>query len=256
MNEGAPAAAAPDEFAALKEARKLDARSVFLWAISLLHFVPATVGLLLLKAVLPMRFVDQALRLYTRNITRLAGMEVRLHRAPGVDPEGVYFFMSNHVNLFDPFVLNGRIPQLVRGLELESHFKIPVYGWLMKGFGNVPVPDRLTKKGFALMHERTKAAIDAGTSLIVFPEGSRTRTGKLGKFRPGVFRIAADVGAPIVPVTIVGAFEVKNVHGPRFVPGPVDVYLHEPIETKNASPEELQERVREIVNGPLTKNES
>lgn len=253
MTDAAPAAATPDDLAALREARKLDARSVFLWTISLLHFVPATIGLLLCKAVLPMRLVDPLLRLYTRNVTRLAGMRIHVHRAPGFDPERVCFFMSNHVNLFDPFVLNGRIPQLVRGLELESHFKIPVYGWLMKGFGNVPVPDRITKQGFALMHERTKAAIDAGTSLIVFPEGSRTRTGRLGKFRPGVFRIAAEIGAPIVPVTIVGAFDVKNVHGPRFVPGRVDIYLHDPIETKDASPEELQERVRETVNGPLTR---
>lgn len=256
MTEGAPATAPPDEFAAEKEARKLDARSAFLWAISLLHFVPATIGLLALKAILPMRLVDPVLRLYTRNVTRLCGMKIRVHRAPGFDPERVSFFMSNHVNLFDPFVLNSRIPQLVRGLELESHFKIPVYGWLMKGFGNVPVPDRLTKKGYALMHERTKTAIDAGTSLIVFPEGSRTRTGLLGKFRPGVFRIAAEVGAPIVPVTIVGSYDFKNVHGPRFVPGPIDIYFHDPVETKDASPEELQERVRAIVNGPLTKSES
>ncbi len=59
----------------------------------------------------------------------------------GFDPKRTSIFMVNHVNLLDPFLLYCAIPQLVRGWELESHFRIPIYGWLMKRFGNVPVPD-------------------------------------------------------------------------------------------------------------------
>ena len=78
---------------------------------------------------------------YSRNVVRLAGARVEVRRSPGFDPQRTCFFVSNHVNLFDPFVLYSAIPQFFRGLELESHFRIPVYGWLMKRFGNVPVPD-------------------------------------------------------------------------------------------------------------------
>ena len=70
-----------------------------------------------------------------------SGAKVRGVLAPDFDPKRTCFFMSNHVNLFDPFFMYCVIPQYVRGWELESHFKIPAYGWLMKRFGNVPVPE-------------------------------------------------------------------------------------------------------------------
>ena len=76
-----------------------------------------------------------------RNCVRLAGARLEVRRSPGFDPTRTCFLFSNHVNLFDPFVLYSAIPQFFRGLELESHFRVPVYRWLMKRFGNVPVPD-------------------------------------------------------------------------------------------------------------------
>ena len=100
----------------------------------------------------------------------------------GLTPSSVCFFVSNHVNLFDPFVLYSAMPQFIRGLELESHFRIPVYGWLMKRFGNVPVPDVNRPSDLKRMWRLTRAALDSGVSLVVFPEGSRTITGRVGRF--------------------------------------------------------------------------
>ena len=135
-------------------------------------------------------------------------MEVR--RSPGFDPHSVCFFVSNHVNLFDPFVLYCATPQFIRGLELESHFRIPVYGWLMKRFGNVPVPDVNRAADLKRMWRLTRAALERGVSLVVFPEGSRTITGRVGPFHDGVFRMAQDFGTPITPVSIVGSFDVQS----------------------------------------------
>ena len=74
-------------------------------------------------------------------------------------------------------MLYATIPQFFRGLELESHFRIPVYGWMMKRFGNVPVPDQNRPSDLKRMWRMTRAAIDSGVSLAVFPEGQRTLTG-------------------------------------------------------------------------------
>ena len=89
------------------------------------------------------------------------------------------------------------IPQFVRGFELESHFKIPIYGWLMGRFGNVAVPDTPSREGLEIMQKSAKAALDSGVSLIAFAEGSRTRDGQVKPFKKGIFNLAQKFGAPM-----------------------------------------------------------
>jgi 1-acyl-sn-glycerol-3-phosphate acyltransferase len=158
------------------------------------------------------------------------------------------------VNLFDPFVLYAAIPQFFRGLELESHFRIPVYGWMMKRFGNVPVPDVSRPSDLKRMWRLTRTALDSGVSLAVFPEGQRTLDGRLGPFKDGVFRMALQFGTPIIPVSIVGAFEFNKKTSWLIRPGTVTVYLHDVIETKDLRKEDfpaLRERVHAIISGPI-----
>jgi 1-acyl-sn-glycerol-3-phosphate acyltransferase len=116
-------------------------RSGVLWALSWLHFLIAVPMLIALAVFLDPRKHDWLQRSFSRRIAFFSVARVEVHRSPGFDPQRTSFFMVNHVNLFDPFILYCAIPQYVRGWELESHFKIPIYGWLMKRFGNVPVPD-------------------------------------------------------------------------------------------------------------------
>jgi 1-acyl-sn-glycerol-3-phosphate acyltransferase len=135
-------------------------------------------------------------------------------------------------------------------MELETHFRVPVYGWLMKSFGNVPVPAAPSRASLERMREHARKAIAAGTSLVVFPEGTRTRSGNVGPFKAGSFRLAIELGLPVVPVSIEGAYALKRVGSWRLSPATVVVRLHAPIETKgltDADARELAERVREIV---------
>ena len=116
-------------------------RTVFRWALAGGFFFSVCPVLILLGIFVDPRRNDAPQRWLCRNVVRLAGARVEVRRRAGFDPNRVCFLVSNHVNLFDPFVLYSVVPQFIRGLELESHFRIPVYGWLMKRFGNVPVPD-------------------------------------------------------------------------------------------------------------------
>ena len=116
-------------------------RSLFLWAISWLHFLIAVPMLIALAVVLDPKKHDWLQRSLCRRIAFFSGAKVVAKKSPGFDETRTCIFMVNHVNLLDPFMLYCAIPQLVRGWELESHFRIPIYGWLMKRFGNVPVPD-------------------------------------------------------------------------------------------------------------------
>ncbi len=232
----------------------LAVRSALLWTASALHFFVAAPTLVALGIFLSPRKHDWLQRSFCRRIVWLAGARVEVRRAAGFDAQRTCFFISNHVNLFDPFVLYCAIPQYVRGWELESHFKIPAYGWLMKRFGNVPVPDARRPSDLKRMWRMTREALDGGTSLIVFPEGKRTRNGKVDVFEDGVFRLAQQLGAPIVPVSIVGSFAHHRTGQWMLWPATVTVHLHETIETNGMSKEEaraLAERVREIISAPV-----
>jgi len=229
-------------------------RTVVLWAVSGIHFAVGCTILLLLKLFIDPRKSDFLQRGFLRNILRLAGVKFEVRRAPGFDPARTSIFVSNHVNIFDPFVVYSAIPQFVRGFELASHFKIPVYGWLMGRFGNIPVPDAPSRAGLELMSARAKAALDSGVSLIAFAEGGRTRDGHVREFKKGIFNLAQKFGAPIVPMSIVGSFEFFRTGDWMLYPGKITVYLHDTIETSGmsrADVDALRHGVQEIVAAPV-----
>jgi 1-acyl-sn-glycerol-3-phosphate acyltransferase len=229
-------------------------RSVFLWAASGVHFFVGTPILVALPVFFDMRENDWVQRRFCRQVAFLAGARVEVKHSPGFDPKRVCFFMVNHVNLFDPFMLYCGVPQFIRGWELESHFKIPVYGWLMKRYGNVPVPDVRRPSDLKRMWRLTQEAIHNGTSLIIFPEARRTRDGHVGDFQDGGFRVAQQLGVPIVPVSLVGSFQHFRTGDWMLRPGKITIHLHDTIETKGMSKEEvpaLRDRVHEIISAPV-----
>jgi 1-acyl-sn-glycerol-3-phosphate acyltransferase len=229
-------------------------RSAVLWALSGVHFFLFAPTLVVLGIFLDARKHDWLQRAFCRRIAFLSGTRVQAVRSPGFDPQRTCFFMVNHVNVFDPFMLYCAIPQFVRGWELESHFKIPAYGWLMKRFGNVPVPDVRRPSDLKRMWRLTQDAIDRGTSLIVFPEAKRTRDGHVNEFEDGGFRLAQQLGLPITPVSIVGSFQHHRTGHWMLWPATITIYLHDTIETAGLTKQDvpaLRERIRAIISAPV-----
>src|ERR1700757_586019 len=229
-------------------------RSLFLWGMSWLHFLIAVPILIALAMVLDPRKHDWLQRGLCRRIAFFSGAKVVAKKAPGFDEKRTSIFMVNHVNLLDPFMLYCAIPQLVRGWELESHFRIPIYGWLMKRFGNVPVPTVRGPKELKRLWRLTQEAINSGISLIIFPEAKRTRNGHLNEFEDGGFRLAQQLGVPIVPVSLVGSFHHLRTGDWLLRPTTITVYLHDSIETKGMHKEDvpaLKQRVKQVIAEPV-----
>jgi 1-acyl-sn-glycerol-3-phosphate acyltransferase len=229
-------------------------RSALLWIVSGLHFFIVAPTLVFLGIFLDPRKHDWLQRSFCRRIAYFSGTRVEILRSPSFDPQRTSFFMVNHVNLFDPFILYCAIPQYVRGWELESHFKIPAYGWLMKRFGNVPVPDIRRPSDLKRMWRMTQDALNSGTSLIIFPEAKRTRDGRVDEFQDGGFRVAQQLGVPIVPVSLVGSFQHHRTGHWMLWPATITVYLHGTIETKGLTKDDvpaLRDRVRKIISAPV-----
>jgi 1-acyl-sn-glycerol-3-phosphate acyltransferase len=232
----------------------LAVRSAARWAAAGVFFFITCPTLVMMGIVVDPRRNDKPQRWLSRNVVRLAGARVEVRCSKAFDPQRTSFFVSNHVNLFDPFVLYGAVPQFIRGLELESHFRIPAYGWMMRRFGNVPVPDTTRPSDLKRMWRLARAAVDHDVSLVVFPEGRRTLDGRVGEFHEGGFRMAQQFGTPIVPVSIVGSFEFNRKTSWILRPSTIVVYFHDSIETAGLNKRDvpgLRDRVREIVAGPV-----
>src|SRR5271169_3992343 len=232
-------------------------RSLLLWAASGIHFAVVCTFIIILGIFIDPRKHDWPQRLFFRNILRIAGVGFEVKRSPGFDPARTSIFICNHVNIFDPFVIYSAIPQFVRGFELESHFKVPVYGWMMGRFGNIPVPDAPSRESLEIMTERAKAALDSGTSLIAFAEAARTRTGHVQPFKKGIFNLAQRFGIPIVPVSMVGSYQFFQTGHWMLHPEKITVYIHDTIETAQiarADIDALRQRVQEIVSESVEKS--
>lgn len=231
-------------------------RTVLLWMISIAHFFPVCSVLVLMGIVIDPRKNDKPQRWLFRNILRLAGVDFEVKYAPGFDRQRTSFFISNHIDLWDAFIIYSAIPQFVRGLEHESHFKIPAYGWMMRRFGNVPVPPEGNLAKYKQMMKLTKERLDSGVSLIVFAEGSRTKDGFVGEFNPGAFRMAIQYGYPIAPMSIVGAYEFSKKGDWKLFPSKITVYMHDTIDTAGLGKndvESLMRRVHAVVANPVNE---
>lgn len=164
---------------------------------------------------------------------------------------GPFIIVANHVNILDGFLLRGALPASlpIRGVELASHFSWPLYGIAMRLYGNVALPHNAPRAARRTL-ARAKRILHSGTSLLVMPEGHRTRTGELQRFMSGPFRLARDAGVPVLPVALAGAFDRQRVGHPRIAPGTVEVRIGAPVpagQVLDTSPPALKALVRDRV---------
>jgi 1-acyl-sn-glycerol-3-phosphate acyltransferase len=192
--------------------------------------------------------LDWLTRIYTGGQLAALGTRVEYVVHPEIDATRAYMFVQNHVNMIDHVTVYNATPHFKQGVELAAHFDVPVYGWFMKQRGTIPVergaPSReLTRR----LTEAVRAEVEKGHSILVFPEGTRTRDGRVARFRGGLFNIAHALALPIVPVAVTGMFEVMRKGEPYIHPGRrVTVYLERPIETKGLDKGELPRLVRQV----------
>jgi 1-acyl-sn-glycerol-3-phosphate acyltransferase len=174
--------------------------------------------------------VIEVARGWAQMIARLTGMRIKVvHEAP-LDPHRPYVFMANHVSAADIWALYCVLPVPVRMIAKKSLGRIPFFGWAMKA-GRFIFIDR----GNAVLARRSidaaAARIRSGTSVMLFPEGTRSRDGRLAKFKKGGFHLAANAGVAIVPVAIRGTFDLLPPNSWWVRSGQVEITVGAPIET-------------------------
>jgi 1-acyl-sn-glycerol-3-phosphate acyltransferase len=171
-------------------------------------------------------------------------------------PNQPYVFMANHASSLDIWAAFVAIPRRIRMIAKKQLARIPLFGWVMWA-GRFIFIDR--QNGVAARRSIDEACqrIHNGESVLIFPEGTRTRDGALGVFKKGGFHLATKAGVPIVPVALRGTRELMPRGSLLLRSGTITVILGEPIPTQGLSDEErttLSERVRSVVENMLTEN--
>lgn len=176
----------------------------------------------------------------------LAGARLEAEPLPSL-PDGPLVFASNHESALDIWVLFSLLPRSVRFLAKQELFDLPVFGAYMRLGGHIPVDRRNHVKAVQSLRMAGEA-VRAGTSLIVFAEGTRSKDGRVHAFKKGPFVVAKEAGVPVVPVAISGSGRITPSGRVEVWPGPIRVALGEPVDPgafadKTALLNEVRQRV-------------
>lgn len=230
--------------------------SVILWIIGAVSFVCLGVIVIVATFLFQPRQYDRFVKWLCRAFLRLIFIKVNTIGLEKIDPDKTYLFMSNHVNIFDVFLLYGYIPNFARGVELDDHFRWPIWGQVITRFGNIPISQKYYQSALESL-SKAETALKNGTSIIILPEGHRTKDGKLLPFMRGPFLLAQRARVDIVPMAMIGAFEIKRVNHWLIRPGTVKLVVGDvisPITFENLSTKELRDRVKANIQSLIDNN--
>ncbi len=167
-----------------------------------------------------------------------------------------YIVVPNHQSHYDIFLIYGWLGMYIRWVMKKELRKVPGLGICCEKMGHVYIDRSNIQSAIESLNAVKNTLID-GSSTIMFPEGTRTATGELGPFKKGAFKLAFDLGLPLLPVTIMGTKDVLPAKTLNLFPGKVKMIVHEPVDINKYTTEELEKLmsdVRTIIEAPLKKN--
>jgi 1-acyl-sn-glycerol-3-phosphate acyltransferase len=186
----------------------------------------------------------------------LGGVKVEAHGTEKIPRQTAVIFMPNHQSNCDPPAIITLVPPVIV-IAKQEFFKVPILGQGMKLRGFVPVDRTNRERAIAAVREAT-AKLKAGYSFLAYPEGTRSPDGRLQPFKKGVFMMAIESGAPIVPISVSGGAQIMHKGDIRLHPGRLRVTFHDPIPTDHLTPadrERLIDLVRAAIASGLADNE-
>ena len=188
-------------------------------------------------------------RIWAKGILFASQIRVNVKGLKNIVPSQSYVYMSNHQSNFDIPVLLAHLPVQFRWLAKAELFKIPLFGRAMRGAGYVEI-DRFNQESAFRSIAEAAGKIKNGLSVLIFPEGTRSRDGRIRPFKKGGFILAVDAGVPIVPIILQGTWDIMEKSSLRIKTGEVVLNIEKPIATIRYSREnknDLIETVRQVI---------
>ncbi len=182
-------------------------------------------------------------------VTGFAGVHISVDNRSNLESHQPYVFMANHASTIDIWALFLAIPRRVRMIAKKQLARIPLFGWVMWA-GRFIFIDRQNAAAARRSIDDAGRRIRGGDSVLIFPEGTRTRDGQLGAFKKGGFHLAMEAGVPIVPIALRGTRALMPRGSLRVKSGEVSVIIGKPIPTSGLTVEDrpaLIQRVRDAI---------
>lgn len=181
----------------------------------------------------------------------LCGIRVRTVGREQLEDGRAYLFMSNHVSNLDPPVITTHLGRRIAIIAKQELFKIPLLGRAMRGGSFVEV-NRASPRSAVESVTNAAHVLQSGLGMLVFPEGTRSPSGRLLTFKKGPFQLAMEAGVPVVPITIVGSYEAWPKGSLALHAGEIVVNFHAPINPRQfATKEALLAAVRTAIHSAL-----
>lgn len=199
------------------------------------------------------QLTNQVAQKWARSLVQFAGVTVSVSGEEKIPSEGSVLFVSNHQGNFDIPLLLGYIEKpkgFIAKIELK---KLPLIRTWMTHLNCVFMDRSDIRQSLKVMKQATDY-LKVGYSMVIFPEGTRSKSKTLGEFKAGSLKLAFKAGVPIIPITISGSYKIMEQNGIIIKPADVKITLHDPIPTAGLSKEEaaeLPEKVRAIIEQNL-----
>lgn len=187
---------------------------------------------------------------WAKSNVAVAFAKVKTTGLENIDPKQSYIVVANHQSLFDIFVIYGWLGIDIKWVMKKELRKVPVLGYCCEVLNHVII-DRSNREAALASLEHSKQYIVDGTSIVFFPEGTRSKTGKLGPFKKGAFRMALDLDLPILPVTILETNKILPSGSTRLLPGTAKMIVHPPIPLNGQDANTLSAQSKEVIDSVL-----
>jgi 1-acyl-sn-glycerol-3-phosphate acyltransferase len=228
--------------------------SAWEWVVAFFIFIVFLLWFLVVAAIWPYKTFVVWVRKFLQFFFKALFIKVKLEGTENIDPNQNYLIMPNHVSMFDIPLLLGFIPFDFWGIQAASHFKVPLYGWVLKKYGNIPIDRSSPRASFKTMLDAVKI-IKEGGSILILPEGTRTKTPpEMGPFKKLPFMMAKKAGVPILPIAFEGLWKINNITSKMIKPGSIRMIFGEPIEASviaELSEVELRQLTRDRIQALL-----
>lgn len=199
-------------------------------------------------------FVHKVQQFWSRSFFWLMFLPVSVDGQEHIVPGQSYVFVANHQSMFDVWLVYGWLPVIFKWLMKAELRKVPFVGTGCKAAGHIFIDRRNSKAAMESLKEVEKQLVN-GVCTVIFPEGTRSLNGEVGRFKRGAFQIAWDLGLPVIPLSLDGCYEVLPKGKPFVYRAPVHMHIGEPIDLKQFSdPNEAIEAVRNaVIAGRISK---
>lgn len=190
-------------------------------------------------------------RFFSGGILWISGIKLNITGLENFDHSKTYVYVSNHSSQYDIMTMQKSVPNRMSIVFKKELAKIPLFGWQLYLGPYVMIDRTNIERALKSIEEAKKLMKEKNVSILVFAEGTRSKTGEIQEFKRGAFRMASAVGYPIIPVTISGSNKIMPKGTFKLKPGIISVHFDKPITTENIKSRQdeinLMNQVRDVV---------